>query len=149
MINKFLSYLFTLSLGETGVWMISLQVMKEQNLAQNAQVQGDFIQAELKKMAQEFPCIGHVRGRGLMIGIEIVDERQAADHMGSLPADAVLAAEIQKACFANKLLLERGGRNGTVVRILAPLIISREESEEFLRRFRLSVAAALKTVREA
>lgn len=127
----------------------SLQVMKEQNLAQNAQVQGDFIQAELKKMAQEFPCIGHVRGRGLMIGIEIVDERQAADRMGSLPADAVLAAEIQKACFANKLLLERGGRNGTVVRILAPLIISREESEEFLRRFRLSVAAALKTVREA
>lgn len=127
----------------------SLQVMKEQNLAQNAQVQGDFIQAELNKMAQEFPCIGHVRGRGLMIGIEIVDERQAADRMGSLPADAVLAAEIQKACFANKLLLERGGRNGTVVRILAPLIISREECEEFLRRFRLSVAAALKTVREA
>lgn len=127
----------------------SLQVMKEQNLAQNAQVQGDFIQAELNKMAQEFPCIGHVRGRGLMIGIEIVDERQAADRMGSLPADAVLAAEIQKACFANKLLLERGGRHGTVVRILAPLIISREECEEFLRRFRLSVAAALKTVREA
>ncbi|PSJ80124.1 diaminobutyrate--2-oxoglutarate transaminase [Neisseria iguanae] len=127
----------------------SLQVMKEQNLAQNAQEQGDFIQAGLKKMAQEFPCIGNVRGRGLMIGIEIVDERPPADHIGSLPADAGLAAEIQKACFANKLLLERGGRNGTVVRILAPLIISREESEEFLRRFRQSLADALKKVRGA
>ncbi|WP_165087558.1 diaminobutyrate--2-oxoglutarate transaminase [Neisseria yangbaofengii] len=125
----------------------SLQVMKVQNLAQNAQTQGDFIQAELKKMAQEFPCIGNVRGRGLMIGIEIVDERLPADHMGSLPADAGLAAEIQQACFANKLLLERGGRNGTVVRILAPLIISREESEEFLRRFRRSLADALNKVR--
>lgn len=127
----------------------SLEVMKAQNLAQNAQTQGDFIQAELNKMAQEFPCIGNVRGRGLMIGIEIVDERLPADHMGSLPADAELAAEIQKACFANKLLLERGGRNGTVVRILAPLIISREESEEFLRRFRQSLADALKKVRGA
>ena len=125
----------------------SLEVMKSQNLAQNAQMQGDFIQAELKKMAQEFPCIGNVRGRGLMIGIEIVDERLPADHMGSLPADSELAAEIQKSCFANKLLLERGGRNGTVVRILAPLIISREESEEFLRRFRQSLADALKKVR--
>lgn len=125
----------------------SLEVMKSQNLAQNAQTQGDFIQAELKKMAQEFPCIGNVRGRGLMIGIEIVDERLSADHMGSLPADSELASEIQKSCFANKLLLERGGRNGTVVRILAPLIISREESEEFLRRFRQSLADALKKVR--
>ncbi len=35
-----------------------------------------FLQAELKKLAVEFPCIGNVRGRGLMIGIEIVDERQ-------------------------------------------------------------------------
>lgn len=125
----------------------SLRVIKEQNLAQNAQEQGDFIQAELKKAAQEFPCIGNVRGRGLMIGIEIVDERLPADHMGSLPADAVLAAEIQKACFENKLLLERGGRHGTVVRLLAPLIISRAESEELLRRFRQSVADALKKVR--
>ncbi|ASK28054.1 diaminobutyrate--2-oxoglutarate transaminase [Neisseria chenwenguii] len=125
----------------------SLRVMREQDLAGNAKARGDFIQAELKKLAQEFPCIGNVRGRGLMIGIEIVDERLPADRMGSLPADAVLAAEIQKACFSNKLLLERGGRNGTVVRILAPLIITEDECAEFIKRFRLSVADALKTVR--
>ncbi|WP_373740660.1 diaminobutyrate--2-oxoglutarate transaminase [Neisseria sp.] len=127
--------------------LASLRVMREQDLAGNAKARGDFIQAELKKLAQEFPCIGNVRGRGLMIGIEIVDERLPADRMGSLPADAVLAAEIQKACFSNKLLLERGGRNGTVVRILAPLIITEDECAEFIKRFRLSVADALKTVR--
>ena len=127
----------------------SLRVMREQNLAGNAQARGDFLQTELKKMAQDFPCIGNVRGRGLMIGIEIVDERLAADHMGSLPADATLAAAIQKACFNNKLLLERGGRNGTVVRILAPLVITQEECEEFIHRFRRSVVDALKVVRGA
>lgn len=125
----------------------SLRIMSEQDLAGNAQARGDFIRSELNRLAQEFPCIGNVRGRGLMIGIEIVDERRPADRMGSLPADAVLAAEIQKACFNNKLLLERGGRNGTVVRLLAPLIITQQECEELIKRFRQSVADALESVR--
>lgn len=125
----------------------SLCIMREQDLAGNAQARGDFIRSELNRLAQEFPCIGNVRGRGLMIGIEIVDERRPADRMGSLPADAVLAAEIQKACFNNKLLLERGGRNGTVVRLLAPLIITQQECEELIKRFRQSVADALESVR--
>ena len=125
----------------------SLRIMREQDLAGNAQARGDFIRSELNRLAQEFPCIGNVRGRGLMIGIEIVDERRPADRMGSLPADAVLAAEIQKACFNNKLLLERGGRNGTVVRLLAPLIITQQECEELIKRFRRSVADALESAR--
>lgn len=125
----------------------SLRIMREQDLAGNAQARGDFIRSELNRLAQEFPCIGNVRGRGLMIGIEIVDERRPADRMGSLPADAVLAAEIQKACFNNKLLLERGGRNGTVVRLLAPLIITQQECEELIKRFRQSVADALESAR--
>ena len=124
-----------------------LRIMREQDLAGNAQARGDFIRSELNRLAQEFPCIGNVRGRGLMIGIEIVDERRPADRMGSLPADAVLAAEIQKACFNNKLLLERGGRNGTVVRLLAPLIITQQECEELIKRFRQSVADALESAR--
>ncbi|OAQ13847.1 diadenosine tetraphosphatase [Bibersteinia trehalosi Y31] len=125
----------------------SLKVMREQNLAQNAQERGDFLQAELKKLAEKFPCIGNVRGKGLMIGIEIVDERQAQDRVGAFPADGVLAAEIQKACFNNKLMLERGGRGGNVVRILCPLIITQAECEEMSKRFAKSVEDALKAVR--
>ncbi|MEC8569299.1 MAG: aminotransferase class III-fold pyridoxal phosphate-dependent enzyme, partial [Pseudomonadota bacterium] len=130
-----------------GTGLASLQVIKEQNLAQNAQERGDFLQAELKKLAQEFPCIGNVRGRGLMIGIEIIDERKPADHMGSHPADAQLAAAIQAACFNNKLLLEKGGRNGTVIRLLCPLIINQDECVEVIARFKKAIAEALKAVR--
>lgn len=127
--------------------LATLRVLKEQNLADNARERGDFIQAELKKLAQELPCIGHVRGRGLMIGIEIVDERLPQDHMGAYPADAALAVAIQKACFHNKLLLERGGRGGTVVRLLPPLIITHEDCVELLAKFKQSVLDALKEVR--
>lgn len=132
-----------------GTGLATINTIKEQNLAQNAQQRGDFLQAELKKLAQEFPCIGNVRGRGLMIGIEIVDERKQADHMGSLPADSQLAAAIQTACFNNKLLLEKGGRSGTVIRLLCPLIITQEECEEAIARFKKAVAEALIAVRGA
>lgn len=132
-----------------GTGLATLKTIKEENLAKNSQERGDFLQAEIKKMAAEFPCIGNVRGRGLMIGVEIVDERQTADHMGSLPADSRLAAAIQTACFNNKLLLEKGGRNGTVIRLLCPLIITQAECEEVIARFKKSVAQALVAVRGA
>lgn len=132
-----------------GTGLATLKTIKEENLAQNAQERGDFLQAEIKKLAADFPCIGNVRGRGLMLGVEIVDERQAADHMGSLPADSRLAAAIQTACFNNKLLLEKGGRNGTVIRLLCPLIITQAECEEVIVRFKKSVAEALVAVRGA
>lgn len=125
----------------------SLKIMKEQNLAHNAEQRGAFLQTELKRLSEQFGCIGNVRGKGLMIGIEIVDERQTKDRIGAYPADTELAAAIQKACFNHKLLLERGGRGGNVVRILCPLIISQAECEELINRFSQAIAEALKAVR--
>ncbi|MFC0820327.1 diaminobutyrate--2-oxoglutarate transaminase [Moraxella marmotae] len=124
-----------------------LEEISKNNLAENSRIQGEFLRDELQKIAAEYPCIGHVRGRGLMTGIEIVDERQPADRMGSYPADGQLAAAIQKACFNNKLLLERGGRGGTVVRLLCPITITREECQEVIVRFKKAVAEALQAVR--
>ena len=132
-----------------GTGLATIQTIKEQNLAENAQQRGDFLQDELKKLAVEFPCIGNVRGRGLMIGVEIVDERQKTDHLGAYPADSQLAAAIQTACFDNKLLLEKGGRNGTVIRLLCPLIITQAECEEVIVRFKKAIAEALIAVRGA
>ena len=130
-----------------GTGLATIRTIKEQNLAENAQQRGDFLQAELKKLAVEFPCIGNVRGRGLMIGVEMVDERQQTDHLGAYPADSQLAAAIQTACFDNKLLLEKGGRNGTVIRLLCPLIITQAECEEVIVRFKKAIAEALIAVR--
>lgn len=124
-----------------------LTQISQNNLADNARIQGEFLRTELQKIASQYPCIGHVRGCGLMMGIEIVDERQEADHMGSYPADDKLAAAIQKACFDNKLLLERGGRGGTVVRLLCPITITTDECQEVITRFKKAVGEAVKAVR--
>ncbi|UNU73806.1 diaminobutyrate--2-oxoglutarate transaminase [Moraxella nasovis] len=124
-----------------------LEEIKNNNLAENAHIQGEFLRSEISKLQAEFGCIGHVRGRGLMNGIEIVDERKAADSMGSYPADSELAAAIQTACFNNKLLLEKGGRGGTVIRILCPITITHDECVEVVKRFKQSLIDALKAVR--
>ena len=51
--------------------------------------------------------------------------------------------------FNNQLLLEKGGRNGTVIRLLCPLIITQAECEEVLVRFKRALAEALVAVRGA
>lgn len=125
----------------------SLKIMREQNLAQNAAERGAYLKSAISELAKTYPCIGHVRGRGLMMGIEIVDERQPANAIGAYPEDGELAAAIQKACFDNKLLLERGGRGGNVVRVLCAVNIRQDECEEMVKRFAKSVAEAIKAVR--
>lgn len=126
---------------------VSLKIMRNENLAQNAKERGEYLTNALRELSKEYPCIGNVRGKGLMMGIDIVDERQAKDATGAYPQDGELAAAIQKACFNNKLLLERGGRGGNVVRVLCAVNINQAECEEFIKRFKQSVVDALKAVR--
>ncbi len=125
----------------------ALKIMREENLAQNAKERGEYLMAALQELSKKYPCIGHVRGKGLMMGIEIIDERQSANQIGSYPEDGELAAAIQKACFNNKLLLERGGRGGNVVRVLCAVNISQKDCEEMVSRFEKSVIQALASVR--
>ena len=126
---------------------VSLKIMRNENLAQNAKERGEYLTNALRELSKEYPCIGNVRGKGLMMGIDIVDERQAKDAIGAYPQDGELAVAIQKACFNNKLLLERGGRGGNVVRVLCAVNINQAECEEFIKRFKQSVVDALKAVR--
>lgn len=126
---------------------VSLKIMCEENLAKNAQERGEYLTNALRELSKELPCIGNVRGKGLMMGIDIVDERQPKDATGAYPRDCDLAVAIQKYCFKNKLLLERGGRGGNVVRVLCAVNITQAECEEFIKRFKQSVAEAVKAVR--
>ena len=77
-----------------------------------------------------------------MIGLEIVKPNEAPDHMGCFPADGELSALLQKKCFQAGLILERGGRNGCVLRLLPSLLITNDELEIFLDKFENALNAA-------
>jgi len=90
-----------------------LDVMKEENLVENAALVGTHLIEELKK----FPQIKEVRGRGLMIGMEF-----------SEPIKEIR----QQLLFEQKVFTGVSGTN--VIRLLPPLCLSMAEADEFLSR---------------
>jgi 4-aminobutyrate aminotransferase len=54
--------------------MESIAIIEEENLLENATRVGDQIQARFKAAQKELPIIGDVRGKGLMVGVELVDQ---------------------------------------------------------------------------
>ena len=92
-----------------------LDVMKQDNLVENAAKVGAYLMEELNK----FPQIKEVRGQGLMIGMEF-----------SEPIKEVR----RKLLFEQKVFTGVSGTN--VIRLLPPLCLSMEEAKEFLKRFK-------------
>ncbi len=96
-----------------------LDVIEQENLVENANAVGDYLITELKKLQQENSHIVDVRGRGLMIGIEL-------DQPYKEPRTK-LVKELH--CFT--------GCSGTnVLRLLPPLCITKENADDFIARLK-------------
>jgi len=121
---------------------VSMDLMINQNICQHVLTVGEHLLAGLKTVQSETKCIGDIRGKGLMVGVEIIDSLATPNKLGSYPADAALAVDIQRRCFAKKMIIERGGRYGAVVRFLPPLIITAEQIDDALKIFREAVKEA-------
>jgi diaminobutyrate-2-oxoglutarate transaminase len=122
----------------------TLRFIREQHLEEHAVKMGERLLHHLRQLQQEVPALGDVRGRGLMIGVEIVNHLLPADHLGSYPANGELARQIQSACLERGLILELGGRHGSVVRFLPPLIVTEEQIDQIGAIFADAVLSTMK-----
>jgi 4-aminobutyrate aminotransferase len=96
---------------------------------------GGYLLEKLKELQKRFHLIGDVRGKGLMIGIELVKDPETKEKA------VEEKSKIIQACFGKGLLILGCGEN--VVRFMPPLIITKREAdtaltifEEVLRVFR-------------
>ena len=96
---------------------------------------GERIRKALDKLKTEVSIIGDVRGRGLMQGIEFIDPNGEKDLMGHPEPSGTIAADVQRRCFEHKLVMEKGGRNGSVMRCLCALTVTDEEIDTMLSIF--------------
>jgi diaminobutyrate-2-oxoglutarate transaminase len=101
----------------------TLRYLLAHDIPAHARTMGDHLLSRLRTLQAMHPCIGDVRGRGLMVGLEIVDPRHR-DRVGHPAYDGARARCIQQACFERGLIIETGGRHGSVLRFLPPLIVS-------------------------
>lgn len=142
----------------------TLAHVRENALAERAAILGARMLGQLQELTSEFACVGDVRGRGLMIGVELVDPDGEGDYGFSgapgaaeggvapsvtqrsgrqpLPAAPELAAAVQQECLRRGLIVGLGGRHSSVVQLLPPLTLTDEQAAAVLDRLADAVRTA-------
>ena len=122
--------------------LAALRHIVREDLPAHAAAVGARLQRHLVAVQRERRCIGDVRGRGLMLGAEIIAPDGRPDACGARPADGDLARRVQAECLARGLIVELGGRHDAVVRFLPPLIVTAGQIDDIAERFAAAVEAA-------
>ncbi|KIV93156.1 hypothetical protein PV10_04394 [Exophiala mesophila] len=105
-----------------------LEIVLRDNLVQHAQTIGDQLHAGLRKLKERYACVGDVRGRGLMAGVEIVADREKKT------ADLDLARRISHRMYELGLWANLSSHSsfGGVFRIAPPIVVNSEQMDEGL-----------------
>lgn len=106
------------------VGLAVLQVIEDEGLMANAKRVGAFIKEGLQGLAGQAPNLGAVRGAGLFIGADIVDQHGAADTR--------CARSVVNAMRAEGFLIGASGPASSVLKIRPPLCLGINEAERFL-----------------
>jgi 4-aminobutyrate aminotransferase / (S)-3-amino-2-methylpropionate transaminase / 5-aminovalerate transaminase len=92
-----------------------LDAMEAERIPAHAQRTGDRVKARFRQWAEQFPCIGDIRGLGAMVGLELVTDRE------SRTPDKALTGRVLAAALERGLVLLSAGTFGNTIRVLAPL----------------------------
>jgi alanine-glyoxylate transaminase/(R)-3-amino-2-methylpropionate-pyruvate transaminase len=106
-----------------------LEVIEKDNLQQNSLKIGGHILAGLEKLKSKYPVIGDVRGKGLMLGVELVKDRKTKE-----PAKAETAQVLESAREMG-LLIGKGGLWGQSIRFAPPMCITKADADFILEVF--------------
>ena len=112
--------------------LANLEYILENELQRNADEVGGYLKDRLTKMAEESPVVGEVRGRGLMLALEMIGPNGEPN--------APAAAQFMQACRERGVLVGKGGIGGNALRISPPLTITREAAEEAANAFEEALA---------
>jgi 4-aminobutyrate aminotransferase-like enzyme len=112
----------------------TMEIIAEEKLIDNAREMGARIVDGLTQMMGRHEMIGDVRGRGLLLGMELVKDRKSKAHASDE------AARLMDLCKDRGVLLGKGGLKGNVIRIAPPLTINEEQVDELLEAIDQSLA---------
>ncbi|MCK6500000.1 MAG: diaminobutyrate--2-oxoglutarate transaminase family protein, partial [Nitrospira sp.] len=122
--------------------LATMEFITAERIDEHAARMGERLSGLLRPIQAASRSIGDVRGRGLMVGVEIVARDEALDLPGGHPSAPGLASRIQHEALRRGLILELGGRHNSVVRFLPPLIVTAEQIDTIAAIFADAVKAA-------
>jgi 4-aminobutyrate aminotransferase len=103
--------------------LANLRYLLQHDLQGNARKVGEHLLRRAREWPERHPAVGDVRGRGLMLGVELVRPGTTEPHAAA--TNAVL-----EACRRRRLLVGKGGLHGNVVRVAPPMTVTLEEADE-------------------
>ncbi|WP_371320175.1 aspartate aminotransferase family protein [Chengkuizengella axinellae] len=110
----------------------NLEIMEKENLFERSKEVGNRLLSDLQGLLREHPFVGDVRGKGLLIGIELVSDKETKE-----PLEVGLVNEVISICKKNGLII---GKNGTtvagynnVITLSPPLTIEKEDIEFLIK----------------
>jgi len=113
-----------------------LEVIDEEGLQENVRVQGARLKAGLERLASTHRLVGDVRGKGLMLGVELVRDRGTREPAPQETLDVMESAK------EHGLLVGKGGIAGNVLRIKPPMCITSADVDFALDVFDRALGAA-------
>jgi 4-aminobutyrate aminotransferase-like enzyme len=117
----------------------TIRVIEEEKLPDNSAAMGGLLRAGLEEIQRRFPkSVGDVRGKGLMLGVELVADETAGDRT----PDKALTNRVFEEAKKRGLLIGKGGLEGNVFRIAPALTVTKSDVAEAVEILTESFAAA-------
>ena len=108
--------------------LVTLETILEEKLVENSHAVGSWLLDRLREMEDRYPFVGQVRGKGLMIGVELVRDKKSKEPLSGQAAKAVFHLGLEEGII---LMI-----TGSVIRINPALIISQEEANLGLEKLK-------------
>ena len=110
----------------------SARIMRRDGILDHVRDLGAYALGVLEEFARDHEIVGEARGRGLMLGLELVDASTGEPN-------TLAAVALQRCAIERGLIVELGGRGDCVVRLLPPLNVSRETLDQALQLLGLAL----------
>ena len=121
----------------------NIDIIQSENMVENSRRVGEYMLERLNDLAADHPIVGNVRGKGLLMGMEFVADR---DTRTRFPKDVQLGKRLSDAFESEGLILRAGDER---VSLGPPLCVTREDADEIVRKLDRALAAVEKSVQSA
>lgn len=105
-----------------------MDVMEEEHLVEHSKEMGKYLLEQEKELQKKHPCIGDVRGIGLMTGMELVFNRETHAPIGPLPDGTDPIGELEKFCFSKGLM--PGIKHPALLTLCPSLPVTKEQIDQ-------------------